>query len=348
MTCTLRHWENSNGHSATNFLTATRSGLMRASSSQRSFSIMDQSNHNNNSTSLTDTSQHYGPELLLAPVAKPDFFQNTCSSAPPRDDVHTTCRPRRRPSMRDYYMQHQDETAVSFGHVTPSTLAYSIPLSDVMVVETYNVRYGSPLHKLTVTTISYGVFEFHCHTSNGHDVLLAFLQTSLAPERILDGSTGGAVGHRRSCSHGGRSRSNTPNDPTTIHTSPSHSTVSSCLDVDGLTERHVRGRMENETWPEKISRRVGRVVHSLHELSASLCDAAVCCHPQQQHSSPNEQREKPPPPSRTRYNDLGLEEEESPTNYVRQRPYKECGSTAPLLPPGLSMEHSEPELELVR
>jgi hypothetical protein len=254
---------------------------------------------------VVDDDHHYGPELLLTPIM--EYMTNH------RDDS-----PVRRTGSN--HLRQRNEALV----------AYSIPIADIMVVETYNVRYGSPLHKLTITTISYGVFEFDCNSSNGHDILLAFLQAKLDPERILDGA--GVDDSPFPC----------------ISDSPS---TASCLDVDGLTARHVRGRVENETWPEKISRRMGKVVNSLQEISSTFCEMTCC-------RSEDCLRERPPRSS-FRYNDLGLEEEaESPSpprkslrkDYDHSYGGKHHQSYDGMhyhMPSGLSIE-SEPELEPAR
>ncbi|GAX16475.1 hypothetical protein FisN_19Lh055 [Fistulifera solaris] len=177
----------------------------------------------------------------------------------------------------------------------PPPAPFSIPIYDILVVETLNNhRYrarNNNNNQLIITTRSFGVFELNCESLNGHDILLAFLHASLPPERILDGD--------------GNS-----------HIRPSISTVSSCLDMDHFTAQKVRERGENETWPEKWSRRMGKVVHSLHEISLTLCDASACCQQVQtellssRHAGRCSTAERRDPPA-VDWNDLGLEEEES-------------------------------------
>lgn len=199
---------------------------------------------------------------------------------------------------------------------------FSIPISDILVVETYNVRYGAAIHKLTVTTKSFGVFELNCDGINGHDILLAFLHASLPAERILDG--GGAC------------------------IRPSESNVS-CLDIDGFTARKVYERGENETWPEKLSRRVGKVVNSLHEMSITLCDVSCCQQIHTELSSSRHDAERRDPPA-VRFNELGLEEEESSLTSPLAQKESSVGSLKqgpPKWQYGLSME-SDPELEYTR
>jgi hypothetical protein len=179
----------------------------------------------------------------------------------------------------------------------PLPTPFSIPIYDIIVVETHhNRRYGAHNNQLTITTRSFGVFELNCESLNGHDILLAFLHASLPPERILDGD-GNSHAHS--------------------HIRPTISTVSSCLDMDHFTAQKVRERGENETWPEKLSRRMGKVVHSLHEISLTLCDASSCCQQvptdllllsSSRRGGSTAERRDPPAVD---WNDLGLEEEES-------------------------------------
>jgi len=288
MTCTMRNWE------------------ARHQMRQQRFLVKTSSHPDTQTYSMVvDDEHHYGPELLLQPVI--EYLTNHRDDSPVRGV-------RRKPL---------PEQAAP-----PPPVAYSIPLNNILVVETYNVRYGSPLHKLTITTVSYGVFELNCNNSNGHDILLAFLQASLKPERIIDGGA---------------------DDQQSQHpTIKQSSSTLSCIDIDGFTARFVRGRVENETWPEKISRRVGKVVSSLQEISVSWCDSA-CFHGNSSSAhSTNETREMPPSPV-GRCNDLGLDEEEGSVTSPPRKPINKHyhNHVVPTWPSGLSME-TEPELESVR
>jgi len=178
-------------------------------------------------------------------------------------------------------------------------------------------RRGSqvPRHDLIlyITTVAIGYFEFQCLNQNGYDILLAFLKASLAPERVTtrsrdglnrDGRSGGAVKKKATASrdvikplpsysmkdashqyrHNTRKNYASEDDDTVedcgAFSRPSirsSSSVTSCLDVDALTAAHLKGRADSETWPEKMSRRVGKVVNSLQELSGTFCDLSTCC-----------------------------------------------------------------------
>jgi hypothetical protein len=106
-------------------------------------------------------------------------------------------------------------------------------------------------------TLSLGYFDFGCISLNGHDILLAFLQACVPVDRILNGliTDGGVPGIRMTSS-----------------------TTTSCfdndmdLDVDALTAQHLQGQADRETWMEKMSRRTGKVVSSLSEMSESFCE----------------------------------------------------------------------------
>jgi hypothetical protein len=300
MTCTMRNWE------------ARHHFTSRSMSRRLSRSLGPAADD-------TDQQHNHGPELLVTPVQ--EYLTNHRDDSPAGRGMLV-----RRTSSGS---SARNREGAGISPAAAAAVPYSIPITDIMVVETYNARYGAPLHRLNITTISLGIFEFDCHNMNGHDILLAFLQACLAPERILDGSA--------DCG------------PAAVNKTFSQS--SSCLDVDGLTARHVQGRVNSETWPEKISRRVGKVVHSLQEISGAICDA-TCCQPAA------EKRDSAPP--RFRFEDLEFCEDDQeenvsprPTSYPSRYPStyrKETGDSDALgqfLPSGLSME-SEPELEAAR
>jgi hypothetical protein len=253
---------------------------------QQSFSLAN-ADYNSVQKSAVDENDH-GPELLLTPVQ--EYITN-------RDDS-----PVRRGSNRR-------------SRVSPATVAqYSIPVAEILTVNTST-------RKINVTTLSLGFFEFDNLTENAHDILLAFLQASLQPERIIKADESHCSGIN------------------------STNSVTSCLDIDTLQARHLQGRAERETWPEKFSRRVGHVVNSLQELSSTLCDAACC------RDTAAESREMPE--KTYRFQDLELDTEcSSPARTMEssssvkaaspKRPHK-----IESLPSGLSVE-PDSELESVR
>jgi hypothetical protein len=249
--------------------------------------------------------QNYGPELLLTPLR--EILTN-------RDDSPI----QRRVSIHNNSQQHQQSSAY----------AYSIPISDVMIVDTANphsqtatttspgrkslARHNGSAHSMSqssssscqifITTFSYGLLDFQCQHQNGLDILMAFLKASLPPERILDrakylqqnpssydesssldsiatasdnddpGKPRDANAHRRR----GRRKSKGGAGGRGGPTIRSSSSVTSCLDVDTFTAVHLKGRAEHETWPEKMTRRVGHVVNSLSDLSSACCDGSWC------------------------------------------------------------------------
>ena len=169
---------------------------------------------------------HSGPELVLTPIV--EYISN-------RDDSPARSRFRSSSSVKVTPEQ------------TDKQKQYSLAVSNIMFIST-----AQRTNTLNLTTISHGFFEFTCHSGNGYDILLAFLQASLDPERIVSD-------HESECNvrSGG-------------------SSVTSCLDIDALQAQHLEGRAAAETWPEKLSRRVGHVFQNLSELSGTICDGACC------------------------------------------------------------------------
>jgi hypothetical protein len=205
-----------------------------------------------------DTADHHGPELLLTPIR--ELLTTRESSRSRSSSPRNT---------------HRNRVAAA----TAAAAVYGLLISDIVVVETCNVRYGAAAHRIQVTTLSAGYFEFDCLSRNGHDILLAFLQASLPEERILDGRL--AAG------------SSTPG---IRHTSSGLSCLGDTddgdLDVDALTAAHLKGQAERETWMEKISRRTGKVVSSLSEITETFCESIVCC--QARDAAGDDIRESPP------------------------------------------------------
>jgi hypothetical protein len=156
----------------------------------------------------------------------------------------------------------------------------SISMDDILVVQRhYPASSSANDAKLSITTMQAGSYELGGLTANGHDILLAFLQASLEPERICfadhdtavmaDGYGGGNNNNKNHSSINTFCQENNQN------MFSSGSSVSSCLDFDTLQDMHVQNCANAETWPEKMSRRFGRVVHNLTETFADNCCAAV-------------------------------------------------------------------------
>lgn len=173
---------------------------------------------------------------------------------------------------------------------------WSIQMDNVIVVQRHPC--GS---RLSITTMKDGSFELGCLTANGHDILLAFLQSSVSPERFCIAPVESFQDHLQSVS-----------------------SVASCLDFDTFQDRHVQNRANAETWNERLSRRFGRIVHNMAELSGTFCDATCCV----------DQREAPPP----RRTAAALEREPSAPRVSPEKIWK--------MPSGLSVE-SEPDHSMV-
>ena len=192
-----------------------------------------------------------GPELIFQPVQ--DALDNhhyhhhahhaqVDGMMPTPQPLHHPARPKTQP--------------------TATRPSYSVPLEEIVVVERMKPRRSGARQRhnqtfqLTLTTIHQGVLEIDLHNANGHDMLLAFLSAHLPSERIqiisasVDGC-GASV----------------------------DSTCSSLsqLDVDRLLDKTIHNTTTSETWPEKLSRRVSKVVHTLESISGTICDLTVCC-----------------------------------------------------------------------
>ena len=229
---------------------------------------------------------HSGPELLLTPII--EYISN-------RDDSPARSR------FRSASVRVTPEQ-------TDKQKPYSLAITDIMFIST-----AQRTNTLNVTTLSSGLFEFTCHSGNGYDILLAFLQASLDPERIINDHES-----ERNLRSGG-------------------SSVTSCLDIDALQAQYLEGRAAAETWPEKLSRRVGHVFQNLSQLSGTICDGACC---------PLEQR-TPPETSVTTRQQLEIDNKSSPQHIhgiqadkISCSPRKRSGLQH--LPSGLSVE-SDPE-----
>jgi len=160
-------------------------------------------------------------------------------------------------------------------------------------------------------------YEFTCQSANGYDILYAFLQASLDPERILDDH------HDDS------------------HYQSAGSSVTSCLDIDALQAQHLEGRAAAETWSEKLTRRVGHVLGNMAELSGAFCDGVACC--------PAAEEQRVPPSSYRAAAALEIDDnttecsktKSSPVLTTRRSKRSSSTSSRPVLqqlPSGLSVE----------
>jgi hypothetical protein len=217
---------------------------------------------------ILEGDSHCGPELLLTPLHELQSTNREGSNSP------------RRWRTQGRQVQPVNEAEEKKDGQGRRCSSISVPINDIVVVETCNARKGASEHRIQVTTLSLGYFDFDCISRNGHDILLAFLQACVPTERILDGLVTDSVpGIRLSSS----TLSCFDNDMD--------------LDVDALTAQHLQGQANKETWMEKMSRRTGKVVSSLSELSESFCETIVCCQVDRVHE--NDVRESPPRPSQS-------------------------------------------------
>jgi hypothetical protein len=181
---------------------------------------------------------------------------------------------------------------------------YSVPVEDIILV-TYSISNNSngngrssnrtttfvtPSNtKLNITTISMGQYDIDCITANGHDIVLAFLQASLSPERIVREKpvTSPKVNgsHHVPTGNSNKSTLNDNDDKIQSELSTNSSVTSSCYDIDALQAKHLAGRAEAETWYEKLQRRVGHIISNVSEqfTNGTFCDD--CCNSTVQHQN---------------------------------------------------------------
>ena len=184
---------------------------------------------NSNSSKPSDTTMkiiqgdaHYGPELLLRMVDSSslslhdaDHFDSLGSSTQLRSRRKVWCERRESPR--------------------PQRIEYCIPMSDIVVADLQDA------HLLFLTTLSNGYFEFCFRTANARDMLVAFLNASLSPERILS------------------------------QASPEKERDPFCsFDVETLTAKRIEERMRTETLSEKLRRRVAHVALQIGESEYCL------------------------------------------------------------------------------
>jgi hypothetical protein len=241
------------------------------------------------------------PELLLTPIA--EYILHSRDDSPGRRSLSAS-RQRVSPQMVD-------------------PVPYSLPLSEILTVNTTTATTTTAHHRLNITTRSMGLFEFDHLTNNALDILLAFLQSCICADRIRIGND-----------------PESSTNPMYHETLRSTSSVTSCFDIDALQAQQLNKRAEMETWSEKLSRRVGHVVHSLSEFSSSVCDAACCRDSWPLLSEQQQQRDNSHhiPEQSYRFHELEIDNNTTDTPRPNNNPIRN-------LPSGLSVEESEPGLD---
>ena len=118
-------------------------------------------------------------------------------------------------------------------------LNLTIPVADIMVVDMYG---EGGAHRTNLTTLSSGFYEFTLENQNGQEILLAFLKANLPKERVMEAS---------------------------IQRTPSgiskDSTGTRSFDMEAFTATRMAERIQQETFAEKLRRKVGHVVSSIEE-----------------------------------------------------------------------------------
>jgi hypothetical protein len=275
MTCTMRNWDtdfygkSSSNRSGTSHhqQSSSRNMLLRNAFSLSNPDLRMDTNATNESSKMfrsdsaidtrdTTKSNQTGPEL---------FFTPTFDVSPSKSTrIHVSRR------------------------ISPVSLQpYSVPINEILLV-TYDIANNSDHElgrtKLHITTLSLGHYDMDCITSNGHDIVLAFLQASLPQERIVRDENkcnstskssqspqkSNRSTHKSKRKSGGMTNGTTDEIPSVNSTNSS--IASSCFDIDALQAKHLAGRAEAETWYEKIQRRYGHVVSNILEQFDTCCN----------------------------------------------------------------------------
>jgi hypothetical protein len=134
----------------------------------------------------------------------------------------------------------------------------TVPVKDIMMMDTNgaggnNDHASSAVNRININTMSSGFFEITMDSTNGREVVLAFLKASIPKERVMSGGNN----LRRSHSHS------------------THTTVSTkSFDVEAFTASRISERLKSESISEKMQRRVYRLVTSLDE--STFLGGPVC------------------------------------------------------------------------
>ena len=197
----------------------------RSSSLGKLDDVLPVMNGNSNSSKPSDTTlktiqadaHRNGPELLLRVV---DPSSLSLNDADHFDSLGSSTQLR---SRRKVWADRRESPR-------PQRIEYCIPMSDIVVADLQDA------HLLFLTTLSNGYFEFCFRTANARDMMVAFLNASLSPERILS------------------------------HPRPEKELDPFCsFDVETLTAKRIEERMRTETLSEKLRRRVAHVALQIGE-----------------------------------------------------------------------------------
>jgi hypothetical protein len=124
--------------------------------------------------------------------------------------------------------------------------AMTIPVRDIMMMYTTgSSKDPSEVNRINITTMSSGFFELTMDSTNGRDVVKAFLKASMPKERVV---ASGDLSRTRSGS--------------------TQSTKS--FDVEAFTATRMSERLKSESLTEKVQRRIDRFVTSLNESKCAL------------------------------------------------------------------------------
>jgi len=140
--------------------------------------------------------------------------------------------------------------------------AHVVPVTDIVNVDLYGMhgtrsKESSGLvttcleiencRRMSIVTTTNGYFQFTFDSKNGHDVMVAFLQSCVPTERFTTGA---------------------------LERQPSHKSSQS-FDIEKLTAKEIKGWVDTETVTDRLRRRMFLVASRLGEYTLSIPDC-VC------------------------------------------------------------------------
>ncbi|GKY97948.1 hypothetical protein MPSEU_000752800 [Mayamaea pseudoterrestris] len=206
-----------------------------------------------------------GPELLLTPLH--DYLppamvrrrsSNTVNASSNNNHSNTdddvSPNGHRRPSVRS------SSRTRPFAPIS----SVSLPLCDLQMSQV-----DAQKREFDWMTGSHGCWRILGLDRNAFDILLAFLTARMQPERMVYLTSEAP----NTCDDKKKKKKTSTRKPT--YGSSSSIGSSSCLDVDTLTAAHLKGRANDETFSEKLSRRVSHVLAAVGDWTHGMGIAAL-------------------------------------------------------------------------
>lgn len=251
MTCTMRVWHKTSGRPPSESL--SRSAEMVAHGTPPLFE------QRRSLMVLASREFHPPPELILTSVCGKLAEQpHMCCSADFGDDPiplsdrfvsfgsldpstsNWSTAPSLPRSPRNSNSSHK--LASSNGNNRRRIGTVTIPVKDIVMMDVNGgSKDASTMNRLNITTLSSGFFEVTMDSSNGREILLAFLKGSMPKERLMAGG-----------------------ELTRNGSNSTHNTTYS-FDVEAFTASRMSERLKSESMSEKVQRRIHRLVSSLDE-----------------------------------------------------------------------------------